>query len=91
MIYDTYETTEFLKLLTDYGIFILQGWTSAPGRDSSLEYRLSIFHARTNDTGIYTCVTPFQKEHAINIIVKEVRIFSTVSRKTQNESRVLFY
>ena len=50
----------------------LQSWTSAPGRDSSLEYRLSIYHARINDTGTYTCVTPYEKEHSIDIIVKEV-------------------
>ena len=50
-----------------------QSWTSAPGRDSSLEYRLSVYHARKNDTGTYTCTTPYEQEHTIKIVVKEVR------------------
>ena len=71
LIFISYDTKQ---LCHSINIYILQGWTSAPGRDSSLEYRLSIYHARPNDTGTYTCVSPFQKEHAINIIVKEVRL-----------------
>ena len=57
-----------------FKIFILffQSWTSAPGRDSSLEYRLTIYHARTNDTGDFTCKTPFEQAHTIKIIVKDV-------------------
>lgn len=55
-------------------INLLQTWTSAPGRDSSLEYRLSIYHARVNDTGSYTCQTPFEQEHTIKILVKEVSL-----------------
>lgn len=41
-----------------------------------MEYRLSIYHARVNDTGTYTCSTPFQQEHTIKILVKEVKVFS---------------
>ncbi len=52
--------------------FALQEWTTAPGRDAQLEYRLSIYHAKENDTGSYTCETPFGKHHTIGIIVKEV-------------------
>lgn len=60
-------------------INLLQTWTSAPGRDSSLEYRLSIYHARVNDTGSYTCSTPFEQEHSIKILVKEVSLSETSS------------
>ena len=51
----------------------LQGWTTDPGRDAQLEYRLSIYHARTNDTGTYTCTTPTEQSHSVDIIVKEVQ------------------
>ncbi|CAB4068031.1 unnamed protein product [Lepeophtheirus salmonis] len=49
------------------------GWTTDPGRDAQLEYRLSIYHARVSDTGSYTCKTPMNISHTIDIIVKEVR------------------
>ena len=49
-----------------------QSWTNAPGRDSSLEYRLSIYHAQLNDSGSYTCSTPFEQRHTIKIVVKDV-------------------
>ena len=49
-------------------------WTSAPGRDAALEYRLSIYHARVNDTGTYTCTTPTGKSHVVQVIVKEVSL-----------------
>eukprot|EP00095_Tigriopus_kingsejongensis_P012469 maker-scaffold323_size206388-snap-gene-0.11 protein:Tk12469 transcript:maker-scaffold323_size206388-snap-gene-0.11-mRNA-1 annotation:"von willebrand factor type egf and pentraxin domain-containing protein 1" len=50
-----------------------QGWTQAPGRNAQLEYRLSIYHATDNDTGIYTCVAPNGNSHSIKVDVKEVR------------------
>lgn len=40
------------------------------GRDSTLEYRLSIFHAVEDDSGKYTCITPARYEHTINVVVK---------------------
>lgn len=49
-----------------------QGWTQAPGRNAQLEYRLSIYHARVNDTGTYTCTTPEGLSHSIIVDVKEV-------------------
>lgn len=52
---------------------LFQGWTTAPGRDAQLEYRLSIYHARVNDTGIYTCTTPKGRSHKIRIVVKDVQ------------------
>ena len=55
--------------------FALQGWTTDPGRDAQLEYRLSIYHARTNDTGSYTCTTPTEQSHTVDIIVKDVSNF----------------
>ena len=60
-------------LQTEKNVIVFQGWTSDPGRDSQLEYRLSIYHARVNDTGSYTCATPEMKFHTINVIVKEVK------------------
>ena len=53
--------------------FSFQGWTTDPGRDARLEYRLSIYHARVNDTGTYTCTTPQGNSHTVGIVVKEVR------------------
>ena len=59
---------------THLNLFVfLQGWTTDPGRDAQLEYRLSIYHARTNDTGTYTCTTPTEQSHSVDIIVKEVQ------------------
>uniref|UniRef100_T1J421 Sushi domain-containing protein n=1 Tax=Strigamia maritima TaxID=126957 RepID=T1J421_STRMM len=49
-----------------------EGWTADPGRDSQLEYRLSIYHAQKDDSGLYTCITPKQHRHAVEIIVKAV-------------------
>lgn len=47
-----------------------QSWSTDPNRDSGLEYRLSIFHASKEDSGVYTCVTPARHSHAIEIVVK---------------------
>lgn len=52
---------------------LIQGWTSDPGRDAQLEYRLSIYHATPNDTGTYVCSTPSMKYHAMRIVVEDVR------------------
>ncbi|XP_023215881.1 sushi, von Willebrand factor type A, EGF and pentraxin domain-containing protein 1-like isoform X1 [Centruroides sculpturatus] len=46
-----------------------EGWTNEPGRDPQLEYRLSIYHAQRSDSGIYTCITPMNHRHSINILV----------------------
>ena len=43
-------------------------------RDATLEYRLSIYHARASDSGLYTCNTPNNKSHSVNIIVADVRL-----------------
>ncbi|ERL92458.1 hypothetical protein D910_09772, partial [Dendroctonus ponderosae] len=50
----------------------LQGWTTDVGRDSQLEYRLSIIHATENDSGIFTCTTPARYDHAIEVVVKGI-------------------
>lgn len=47
-----------------------EGWAEEDGRDSTLEYRLSIFHAVPDDSGKYTCITPARYEHTINVVVK---------------------
>ncbi|XP_015785992.1 sushi, von Willebrand factor type A, EGF and pentraxin domain-containing protein 1-like isoform X2 [Tetranychus urticae] len=49
-----------------------QGWTTDPARDSSLEYRLSIYHADETDSGEYTCVTPVKHRHSVKIEVKAI-------------------
>jgi len=54
-------------------VFRRQGWTSDPGRDAQLEYRLSIYHARYNDTGSYSCFLPNDRFHKIRVVVKDVR------------------
>ncbi|XP_037078630.1 sushi, von Willebrand factor type A, EGF and pentraxin domain-containing protein 1-like [Pollicipes pollicipes] len=48
------------------------GWTTEEGRDSNLEYRLSIYHAQAEDSGSYTCVTPPRHRHGVHIVVKAV-------------------
>ncbi|CAH0717600.1 unnamed protein product, partial [Brenthis ino] len=49
-----------------------EGWTTDPGRDSSLEYRLSIMNAVKEDSGIYRCETPARQSHQVEIIVEDV-------------------
>ncbi|XP_077534783.1 sushi, von Willebrand factor type A, EGF and pentraxin domain-containing protein 1-like isoform X3 [Haemaphysalis longicornis] len=49
-----------------------EGWTTEPGRDSQLEYRLSIYHAKKDDSGRYTCVTPMGHKHSVDIVVSPV-------------------
>uniref|UniRef100_A0A1B6MNE1 Sushi, von Willebrand factor type A, EGF and pentraxin domain-containing protein 1 n=3 Tax=Cicadellinae TaxID=33370 RepID=A0A1B6MNE1_9HEMI len=49
-----------------------EGWSSDPGRDSQLEYRLSIFHASRDDSGTFTCITPTRHTHSVEIQVKAV-------------------
>nr|XP_042910927.1 sushi, von Willebrand factor type A, EGF and pentraxin domain-containing protein 1 [Parasteatoda tepidariorum] len=49
-----------------------EGWTSEPGRDSQLEYRLTIYHAMTEDSGLFTCVSPTGHRHAVEIVVSAV-------------------
>lgn len=47
-----------------------EGWSTDPGRDAQLEYRLSIYHAAKDDSGVFTCVTPARHTHAVEIEVK---------------------
>ncbi|XP_050294789.1 uncharacterized protein LOC126734965 isoform X2 [Anthonomus grandis grandis] len=49
-----------------------EGWTEDPGRDSQLEYRLSIYHASKDDSGLFTCITPARYSHSIEVVVKAV-------------------
>lgn len=49
-----------------------EGWAEDEGRDSTLEYRISIENAETEDSGIYRCVTPARTAHEIQIIVKAI-------------------
>ncbi|XP_076061125.1 hig-anchoring scaffold protein isoform X2 [Oratosquilla oratoria] len=49
-----------------------EGWTTDPGRNSQLEYRLSLYHSHVDDTGTYTCITPPKHKHSVEIIVQAV-------------------
>ncbi|XP_072947913.1 sushi, von Willebrand factor type A, EGF and pentraxin domain-containing protein 1 [Epargyreus clarus] len=49
-----------------------EGWTDDPGRDSQLEYRLSILGAEKEDSGVYRCETPARQSHQVEIIVEDV-------------------
>lgn len=49
-----------------------EGWVTEEGRDSTLEYRLSISDAVENDTGVYTCQTPARHDHSVHVIVKAI-------------------
>ena len=51
----------------------LQGWAQEPMRDATLEYRLSIYHAKESDSGVFTCSTPNNRSHSVEIMVKEAR------------------
>uniref|UniRef100_A0AAR5PA08 Sushi domain-containing protein n=1 Tax=Dendroctonus ponderosae TaxID=77166 RepID=A0AAR5PA08_DENPD len=64
----------------------LQGWTTDVGRDSQLEYRLSIIHATENDSGIFTCTTPARYDHAIEVVVKAVHCPNLPQRRALNAS-----
>ncbi|XP_063237081.1 sushi, von Willebrand factor type A, EGF and pentraxin domain-containing protein 1 isoform X2 [Bacillus rossius redtenbacheri] len=74
-----------------------EGWTTDPGRDPQLEYRLSVFHASRDDSGLFTCVTPTRHTHSVEIVVKAVhcpelparRGLSTNSASTKMNARVL--
>ena len=52
-------------------------------RDATLEYRLSIYHARASDSGLYTCNTPNNKSHSIHIIVADVRLVDDYTQSDQ--------
>lgn len=58
-----------------------EGWTEEEGRDKTLEYRLSIFHAQKDDSGTFTCTTPTRHQHSVEIIVHPVHCPAIVERK----------
>lgn len=49
-----------------------EGWVKDEGRDSTLEYRLSVVHAVEDDSGIFTCQTPARHDHSVDLVVKAV-------------------
>lgn len=53
-----------------------EGWSTDPGRDSQLEYRLSIINAVKEDSGVYRCDTPARQSHQVEIIVEGTRYFA---------------
>lgn len=58
-----------------------EGWNTDEGRDSTLEYRLSIFTAEAGDTGIFTCTTPARHSHSVNVEVKAVHCPEIIPRR----------
>ncbi|GAB0099339.1 locomotion-related protein Hikaru genki [Sergentomyia squamirostris] len=49
-----------------------EGWVTDENRDPQLEYRLSIFNAVEEDSGIFSCQTPARHEHAVDVVVKAI-------------------
>ncbi|XP_061388329.1 sushi, von Willebrand factor type A, EGF and pentraxin domain-containing protein 1 [Musca vetustissima] len=49
-----------------------EGWVTEEGRDPTLEYRLTIADAQTDDSGIYSCETPARHKHSVEIVVKSI-------------------
>lgn len=58
-----------------------EGWNTDEGRDSTLEYRLSIFSAEPQDSGVYTCMTPARHYHAVIVEVKAVHCNEITPRR----------
>ena len=49
----------------------MQGWsTDSADFSSSLEFRLTIFLSKEQDSGVYTCQTPKSHSHSVEIQVK---------------------
>ena len=53
-------------------MWAVQGWAQDPSRDATLEYRLSVYHAKPADTGLYICSTPNNQTHGVSLAVREV-------------------
>ncbi|XP_055680814.1 uncharacterized protein LOC129788622 isoform X2 [Lutzomyia longipalpis] len=49
-----------------------EGWVTEENRDPQLEYRLSIFNAVEDDSGVFSCQTPARHEHAVEVVVKAI-------------------
>lgn len=58
-----------------------EGWNTDEGRDSTLEYRLSIFSADAQDSGVYSCMTPARHAHAVVVEVKAVHCGEITPRR----------
>ncbi|XP_017849130.1 uncharacterized protein LOC108604254 isoform X1 [Drosophila busckii] len=51
-----------------------EGWVTDDdvGRDSTLEYRLTIVDAVAEDSGAFSCMTPARHEHSVDVVVKTI-------------------
>ncbi|XP_055328022.1 sushi, von Willebrand factor type A, EGF and pentraxin domain-containing protein 1-like isoform X2 [Paramacrobiotus metropolitanus] len=49
-----------------------KGWATGPEDDRDKQYRLSIYHAAKDDSGIFTCMTPKGNSNSISIKVQVV-------------------
>lgn len=51
----------------------VEGWVTDLGRDSTLEYRLTVPKASEDDSGTFTCMTPARHEHSVQVVVRAVQ------------------
>jgi Sushi repeat (SCR repeat) len=58
-----------------------EGWSTDEGRDPQLEYRISIFHAVKDDSGVYTCTTPARHTHNVEVVVMAIHCNELVARR----------
>lgn len=58
-----------------------EGWVTEEGRDSTLEYRLSIVDAVEDDSGVFTCSTPARHDHRVHVIVRAIRCAEIPARR----------
>ena len=64
----------------------IQGWAQGHMRDSTLEYRLSIYHASSQDSGEYTCITPLNNSHSIQIQVLHTGEYTCITPLNNSHS-----
>lgn len=59
-------------LETDYKALWFSGWATGPEDDRDRQFRLSIYHAVKDDSGVFSCMTPRGKTNSIVIKVLPV-------------------
>lgn len=59
-------------------------WTT----DSSLEYRLTLFHAQEEDSGVFVCQTPNLQTHSVEIKVQKIDCLRLNESNSKDEHRL---
>ncbi|CAL4084147.1 unnamed protein product, partial [Meganyctiphanes norvegica] len=76
-----------------------EGWANEPGRNSQLEYRLTHYSTKVDDSGVYTCVTPMGHDHSVELDIRAVdcepikpskSLLLTPNDQTQMSTKVMF-